>query len=464
MPGELVFEVVGASATPATPVTLVEAGLRERRDLQEWVLAHPVILGPDVMIIAFEFDRWSSASGDRERDRLDVLGLGSDGRLVVAELKRDRAPETVNMQALKYAAMASRFTDETLVQHYLGFRTRAGQHISEEEAREELLAHAGDLDPEQLRKPRIVLVAGAFPTTVTATAVWLSEMGLDISLQRVQAYRLLGESVVITVSQLFPVPDVEEFAVSPQRAQVKATEERRKSGREQSTVHKLVASTAVADGTPLTLEATEVPPDIRVQVEAWVAEDSRRGRATWFNDVKNPLRWEYDGQTYRPTPLVAKILVEAAEVERSPRGPAWWVLPNGLALNAMAASLAGARGTFDWSVLHSLLSAIPSGRWTTYGDLAAAIGTAPQPLGQHMLSCPECQNAHRVLSARGRVSDGFTWSDPDDARDPVDLLQSEGLSMSDGIADARARMRLDEFAATLHGGDSSSDLHGPGSL
>ena len=75
-------------------MTLAEAGLRERSDLQGWVLERPEILGDGVMVVAFEFDRWrAGGSGERERDRLDVLGLGRRGRLVVAELKRDRAPE-----------------------------------------------------------------------------------------------------------------------------------------------------------------------------------------------------------------------------------------------------------------------------------------------------------------------------------------------------------------------------------
>lgn len=115
MPAERLFTVDGSVATPATPISLAEAGLRERSDLQEWVLAHPHILGPDVKIISFEFDRWRSSSGAPQLDRLDVLGLDTEGRLVVAELKRDRAPDTVEMQAIKYAAMASRFTEDVLV-------------------------------------------------------------------------------------------------------------------------------------------------------------------------------------------------------------------------------------------------------------------------------------------------------------------------------------------------------------
>jgi hypothetical protein len=58
-------------------------------------------------------DSWQSRTG-AERDRLDVLAFGSDGHLVVAELKRDTAPDTVEMQAIKDAAKASRFDLTTL--------------------------------------------------------------------------------------------------------------------------------------------------------------------------------------------------------------------------------------------------------------------------------------------------------------------------------------------------------------
>ena len=64
---ERVFTVTGSAATPAQPITLAEAGLRERSDLQEWVLAHPEIIGDDVLVVAFEFDRWQASSGGRAR-------------------------------------------------------------------------------------------------------------------------------------------------------------------------------------------------------------------------------------------------------------------------------------------------------------------------------------------------------------------------------------------------------------
>lgn len=83
---ELVYGVLGSTATPATPISLAEAGLRERTHLQEWVLHHPEMLGADVLLVTSEFDRWGSREG-RENDRLDVLGLDADGRVGRAETR-----------------------------------------------------------------------------------------------------------------------------------------------------------------------------------------------------------------------------------------------------------------------------------------------------------------------------------------------------------------------------------------
>lgn len=211
---ELVFRVVGSAATAAEPISLAAAGLREREHLQEWVLANPEILGPDVIVVTSEFDRWVSRSG-REPDRLDVLGLDSDGRLVVAELKRDRAPDFVTMQAINYASRASRFDLDELAEAFLSFRRHADDGpATSDEALAALRAHAPSLSAESIRNPRIVLVAGDFPAAVTSSVVWLSERDLDITLVQVRAYRW-GEEHAVTVSRLWPVPDVEDYVVAP---------------------------------------------------------------------------------------------------------------------------------------------------------------------------------------------------------------------------------------------------------
>jgi hypothetical protein len=103
-----------------------------------------------------------------------------------------------------------------------------------------------------------------------------------------------------------------------------------------------------------------VTADIRSAVDAWVEEDPKRGRARWYNNRRQPLEWETDGERYRPTEIVRRILAEVAGIERSPRGPAWWVLEDGRDLPTVAG--VSERSTFDWTTLHDLLAAIPAGR------------------------------------------------------------------------------------------------------
>lgn len=126
---ELLFTVKDTTATPVERVELASLGFTERGHLQEWVIRHPELLGADVLIITFEFDQWSIVSGLAPRDRLDVLGLGSDGRLVVGELKRGKAPDTVEIQAIKYAAMVSRFDLDMLAELHTTFMKKIQDQI-----------------------------------------------------------------------------------------------------------------------------------------------------------------------------------------------------------------------------------------------------------------------------------------------------------------------------------------------
>jgi hypothetical protein len=214
---ELVFTVSGATATPVQQIAIEDLGLTERTHLQEWVIGHPEIIGSSVLIITFEFDQWKAASGVSPKDRLDVLAIDRDGRLVIAELKRGVAPDTVELQAIKYAAMASRFTTDQLAELHVEFLERTyKQTLNSTESLEKLQAHtASGLSPELLLQPRIVLLARDFSPTVTSSVIWLNEQGLDITLKRYQAYQTPANETVVTVSQYYPVRDVAGFEVAP---------------------------------------------------------------------------------------------------------------------------------------------------------------------------------------------------------------------------------------------------------
>jgi alkylated DNA nucleotide flippase Atl1 len=82
---------------------------------------------------------------------------------------------------------------------------------------------------------------------------------------------------------------------------------------------------------------------------------------------------------------------------------------------------------------------IPAGSWTTYGDVAATIGSHARPVGTCLATWP-IPNAHRILKANGELSLGFAFRDGR-TDDPVELLKAEGIRFTNGRADPRQRWR-----------------------
>ena len=454
MSEERLFRVDEGGAKPVPSTNLSQMGFKETKDLERWVIEHPRILGDGIMIISDQFGRWEAATGERPLDRLDVLGLDSDGRLVLAELKRDRAPRDVHLQAITYAALVARFSPDHVVQELRRHMQRQAeeefsrspdvplQDVTLDAAQALIEEHCeGPLDDDLLRSPRIVLVAGGFnPVTITAVD-WLTAQGLDITLQKVQAYRLPSGEKIVTVSKLYPVASMDDFLVTPVGTRV----EKKREQREKNTVFRIVEEGLLEDGTKLTFNIVTGNQEHRELIESWLKENPEAATATWQNSTTQPLIWDYDSQGYKPTTIAKRIFSEATgETPSALAGPQWWLTPGEQTLSQLAGYGGGAG--FDWTPLHTLLKTIPAGRWTSYGELAAKVGTAAQPLGQHIATCEDCHNAWRILDAQGRSTPQFKWADLARKDTQQEALQSEGISFTgDGRADMEARITAEEL-------------------
>ena len=98
--------------------TFSELKLSERNDLQEWIIDNPMILGESLLIIQKEFDGFSETN-----ERLDLLALDENGRIVVIENKLDDSGRDVVWQALKYVSYCATLTKNEIsdiYQRYLG--------------------------------------------------------------------------------------------------------------------------------------------------------------------------------------------------------------------------------------------------------------------------------------------------------------------------------------------------------
>ncbi len=91
-------------------VDFARLGLRERQDIQEWVAANPSMLDDDLLIIDKEYSGF-----DRTDERLDLLAVDSDGKLVIIELKREDTGTDAHWQAIKYASYFQRAAAEDIV-------------------------------------------------------------------------------------------------------------------------------------------------------------------------------------------------------------------------------------------------------------------------------------------------------------------------------------------------------------
>jgi uncharacterized protein with ParB-like and HNH nuclease domain/alkylated DNA nucleotide flippase Atl1 len=100
------------------------------------------------------------------------------------------------------------------------------------------------------------------------------------------------------------------------------------------------------------------------------------------------------------------------------------------------ASRGGDAPSRDWTLLHNALAALPPQTWTTYGDLAELIGSSPVAVGVHIATV-QVPNHHRVLTVEGRPSQEFRWYDPDDSRDVIEVLTSEGITSTPPVARIR---------------------------
>ena len=461
MAEEMLFTVAGSVAMPAQMISLEEAGLEQRADLQEWVLSNPGILGPAVKVVTFEFEGLPPAGG-ANRDRVSVLGLGADGRLVVAELKSSRSAET-EVTAIKYAAAVSRMLPESLAEYYARFQSRRQSPMSPEEALAELKAHAPDLSNESLRRPRILLLARDFSAVVTASVVWLSEMGLDITLVQISAFRSyvygqLGSSNVpmISVSQIYPVREVEEFTISPERQLAKEIADSKRRVQDAALVRRLVSTESVADGTIFTLNPrTDLNFDMRSQLEEWLDRDPARRTAHWQNNMGAPLVWDVDKAAYTPAGLIRHIVEEATGTSGNYVGTQWWRDPTGWNMAELAGPLGGGKGAMYREYWSRWLDKVrvSHSQWTQMSTLPAQnFITLPSPV----------RGTHYGLSfvAGGRMRSDFyvDLGSPEASAAQFDVLQLQQETMESMYGAPLSWERLPDRAAYRVADYSEGDI------
>ncbi|WP_254280579.1 DUF91 domain-containing protein [Haloarcula marina] len=305
--------------------------LLERDDLQQWAIEEPRILGEELLVISSEYSQFQDL-----RDRLDILAIDPTGKLVVVELKRDKADRTTDLQAIKYASYSATLTAEDIQKDYRNFwNDRNDEQYSPEKVGEiffEFLNQSvtddvpymddGWANFELDDRPRILLAAGSFGAEITSPVMWLiEEYDMDITCTRIEAYRH-RDRVILNSQQIIPVPEAEEYLT-------KRREKQEKQSRTPVTftLPTLLDRGVLQEDDIVIFDASRVPAESNREYDA--TEDYWRARVTGKRGQQDNVEWLHDGATYSFTGLTREILHQLMGRDKSEplNGYKYWIHP-----------------------------------------------------------------------------------------------------------------------------------------
>lgn len=186
---------------------LSELGFTERKHLQEWLAAEPSALGEELLVIQKEFDGF-----DKTNERLDLLALDKQQRLVIIENKLNSGRDVV-WQALKYASYCSSLKRDQIVDIFQRYLDRHGGGS----AREKLIEFFDGIEIDELKlnagnTQRIFMVATHFRKEVTSTAMWLLGHGVPLKCFKVGTYEM-GADLLFRIDQVIPMPEAAAYMI-----------------------------------------------------------------------------------------------------------------------------------------------------------------------------------------------------------------------------------------------------------
>lgn len=155
--------------------TFYESDIKERQHIEEWLRKKPEVMGEELLIIGHEYDKFEV------NERLDLLALDKDGKLVIIEVKRDNSGSAVDFQALKYASYCSRLTPKDILDIYREYIDNFGLNLNpEQEIMYFLQVEDEDVLNEKLNNSqRIIVIGKEFDKRILSVCTWLYENSIE---------------------------------------------------------------------------------------------------------------------------------------------------------------------------------------------------------------------------------------------------------------------------------------------
>ena len=193
-----IFRLEGDDLSKAALIIAQETNLELEEHLENWLENSPRALAQEDFLW---IGRQTSAADEDGTIFPDLLGIDSEGNLVIVELKRDQAPREVVAQLLEYAAWADGLSESQIrktAEDY--FANREG---CQEKTFDDTFTEIFDMPetheiPPLNQKLRLFIVAEEIPTRVAHVCRFLrTSHGMDINCIDVSTFQTeAGERLV----------------------------------------------------------------------------------------------------------------------------------------------------------------------------------------------------------------------------------------------------------------------------
>ena len=169
-----IFRLEGDDISNTKLILAKETNLELESYLEDWLENSPWALIQDELILWI--GRQPSANVEDSTIFPDLLGIDSEGSLVIVELKRDEAPREVVAQLLEYAAWASELSEERIKEiaedYFDTIGTFEAKHFNEVFIDTFYIPETDDI-PTLNRNLRLFIVAEDIPARVARVCRFL---------------------------------------------------------------------------------------------------------------------------------------------------------------------------------------------------------------------------------------------------------------------------------------------------
>jgi len=190
--------------------TFTESKILERENIEEWIRKNPETLGEELLIIGHEYDKFET------NDRLDLLAIDKDGKLVIVEIKRDKTGSNVEFQCLKYCSYCSQLEPSDVIEVYNEYLKK--NKINDEPVESiidflELPSDNEDTINEILNNgQRFIIIGKEIDRRILSVCAWLYENGIDVKCLSIKPF-INNNELYIDIDQIIPPFKINDYYV-----------------------------------------------------------------------------------------------------------------------------------------------------------------------------------------------------------------------------------------------------------